>query len=82
MAISRGPALKEAMDRDILFSNLSANSSSYNGLLPESLFACSETFLDKSRACSRRFQNSPSRLNQLESLVFRFAKIYEQKTPQ
>ena len=31
-----------------------------NGLLPKSLFAWSKTFIDKSKACSRRCQNSPS----------------------
>jgi hypothetical protein len=56
--------------------------SQMNGLLPKSLFACSETFFDKSKACSRRCQNSPFALKQLTSLVLRFAKIYEQKTSQ
>jgi hypothetical protein len=51
-----------------------------NGLLPKSFFAGSETFFDKSKARSRRFQNSPFGLKQLESLFFHFAKIYEQKT--
>jgi len=51
-----------------------------NRLLPESLFALSKTFFDKSKACSRRFQNSPFGLKQLKSLFFRFAKIYGQKT--
>jgi hypothetical protein len=46
------------------------------GLLPKSLFAWSKTFFDKSKACSRRFQNSPFGLKQLKSLIFRFAKIY------
>jgi hypothetical protein len=50
------------------------------GLLLKSFFAGSETFFDKSKARSRRFQNSPFGLNQLESLFFHFAKIYEQKT--
>jgi len=50
-----------------------------NGVLPKSFFAGSETFFDKSKARSRRFQNSPFGFNQLESLFFRFAKIYEQK---
>jgi hypothetical protein len=49
------------------------------GLLSKSLFACSETFFDKSKACFRRCQNSPFGLKQLTSLVLRFAKIYEQK---
>ena len=49
------------------------------GLLPKSLFACSETFFDKSRACSRRCQNSPFGLNQLTSQIFRVAKICKQK---
>jgi hypothetical protein len=53
--------------------------SGLNGLLPKSLFALSKTFLDKSNACSRRSQNSPFGLKQLESLIFRFAKIYKQK---
>jgi hypothetical protein len=50
------------------------------GLLPKSLLACSETFFDKSKACSRQCQNSPSGLKQLALLIFRFTKIYEQKT--
>jgi hypothetical protein len=50
-----------------------------DGLLSKSFFACSETFFDKSKACSRRFQNSPIGLKQLESLFFHFAKIYEKK---
>jgi hypothetical protein len=50
-----------------------------NGLLPKSLFACSETFFDKSKACSRQCQNSPLGLKQLALLIFRFAEIYEQK---
>jgi hypothetical protein len=50
-----------------------------NGLLPKSFFAGSETFFDKSKARSRRFQNSPFRLKQLETLFFHFAKIYKQK---
>ena len=50
--------------------------SGLNGLLPKSLFALSKTFFDKSRARSRRFQNSPFGLKQLKSLIFRFAKIY------
>ena len=54
--------------------------SGLNGLLPKSFFAGSETFFDKSKARSRRFQNSPFGLKQLESLFFHFAKIYEQKT--
>jgi hypothetical protein len=45
-------------------------------LLPKSLFAWSKTLFDKSKACSRRFQNSPFGLKQLKSLTFRFAKIY------
>jgi hypothetical protein len=48
--------------------------------LPKSFFAGSETFFDKSKARSRRFQNSPFGLKQLESPFFHFAKIYEQKT--
>jgi hypothetical protein len=51
-----------------------------DGLLTKSLFALSKTFFDKSMARSRRFQNSPFGLKQLESLIFRFAKTYEQKT--
>jgi hypothetical protein len=47
-----------------------------NRLLPKSLFALSKTFFDKSKARSRRFQNSPFGLKQLKSLIFRFAKIY------
>ena len=54
--------------------------SNVKGLLPKSLLACSETFFDKSKACSRQCQNSPSGLKQLALLVFRFTKIYEQKT--
>jgi hypothetical protein len=50
-----------------------------NGLLPESFFAGAETFFDTSKARSRRFQNSPSGLKQLESLFFHFAKNYEEK---
>jgi hypothetical protein len=52
-----------------------------SGLLPKpkSFFACPETFFDKSKACSRRYENSPFGLKQLISLIFRFAKIYEQK---
>jgi len=52
----------------------------FNGLLPKSFFAGSETFFDKYRARSRGFQNSPFGLNRLESLFFHFAKIYEQNT--
>ncbi len=51
-----------------------------NRLLPKSLFACSETFLDKSKACSRQCQNSPFGLKQLALLFLRFAKTYEQET--
>jgi hypothetical protein len=51
--------------------------SQIDGLLPKSFFAGSETFFDKSKARSRRFQNSPFGLKQLESLFFHFAKIYE-----
>jgi hypothetical protein len=54
--------------------------SRFNGLLPKSFFSGSETFFDKSKARSRRFQNSPFGLKQLESLFFYFAKIYGQKT--
>jgi len=43
----------------------------------KSLFAGSETFFNKSKARSRRFQNSPFGLKQLESNFFHFAKIYE-----
>ena len=50
------------------------------GLLPKSFFAGSETFFDKSKARSRRFQNSPFGLKQLESLFFHFAAMYKQKT--
>jgi hypothetical protein len=48
-----------------------------DGLLPKpkSLFAWSKTFVDKSKACSRRFENSPFGLKQFKSLIFRFAKI-------
>jgi len=53
--------------------------SKLNGLLLKSIFAWSKTFIDKSRACSRRCQNSPFGLKQLASLIFRFAKIYYQK---
>jgi hypothetical protein len=49
----------------------------FEGLLPKVLFACSETFSDQSKACSRRCQNSPWVLNHLISLVFRFAKVDE-----
>jgi len=49
----------------------------FNGLLPKSLFAGSETFFNKSKARCMRFQNSPFGLKQLESLFFHFAKIYE-----
>jgi hypothetical protein len=45
-------------------------------LLPKSFFAGSETFVDTSKACSKRFQNSPFRLNYSDSLFFRFEKIY------
>jgi hypothetical protein len=51
-----------------------------NGLLPKSFFACSETFFDKPKACSGRYQNSPFGLKQLISPILRFAKVYEQKT--
>jgi hypothetical protein len=54
--------------------------SKVNRLLPKSLFAGSKTFFDKSKALSRRCQNSPSGLKQLTSLIFHFAKIYSQKT--
>jgi hypothetical protein len=57
-----------------------AGGSFITGLLPKSFFACSETFFDKSKACSRRYQNSPFGLKQLISLILRFAKVYEQKT--
>jgi hypothetical protein len=53
--------------------------SNLDGLLPKSFFAGSETFFDKSKARSRRFQNSPFGLKQLESLFFHFAKIYGKK---
>jgi len=36
----------------------------------------SKTFFDKSKACFRRFQNSPFGLKQLKSLIFRCAKIW------
>jgi len=49
----------------------------YNGLLPKSFFAGYETFFYKSKVRSRRFQNSPFGLKQLESHFFHFAKIYE-----
>ncbi|RLC12662.1 MAG: hypothetical protein DRH43_01020 [Deltaproteobacteria bacterium] len=50
-----------------------------DGLFPKSLFAWSKTFFDKSKACYRRCQNSPSGLKQLTSRIFRFAKICQQK---
>jgi hypothetical protein len=50
------------------------------GLLPKSLFALSKAFFDKSKACSRCFQNSPFGLKQLKALIFHFAKIYFQKS--
>jgi hypothetical protein len=53
--------------------------SKLDGLLPKSFFTGSETFFDKSKARSIRFQNSPFGLKQLESLFFHFAEIYEQK---
>ena len=37
-----------------------------NGLLPKSLFACLKTFFDKSKARSRRFQNSPFKAQTVE----------------
>jgi len=49
-------------------------------LLPKSLFALSKAFFDKSKACSRCFQNSPFGLKQLKALIFHFAKIYLQKS--
>ncbi len=51
-----------------------------DGLLPKSLFAFSKAFFDKSKACSRCFQNSPFGLKQLKALIFHFAKIYLQKS--
>jgi hypothetical protein len=54
--------------------------SSINGLSPKSLFALSKAFFDKSKACSRCFQNSPFGLKQLKALIFHFAKIYWQKS--
>jgi C_GCAxxG_C_C family probable redox protein len=62
------PDLLEQADWDFL--------SVQNGLLPKSLFAWSKTFFDKSKARSRRFENSPFGLKQFKSLIFRFAKIY------
>jgi hypothetical protein len=50
------------------------------GLLSKALFACCETYLYKFTARSKRCQDSPSWVKQLPSPVFRFAKIYEQKT--
>jgi hypothetical protein len=50
-----------------------------SGFLPKSLFAWSKTFFDKSKARSRRFENSPFGLKQFKSLIFSFAKIYSQK---
>jgi hypothetical protein len=50
--------------------------SGLDGLSPKSLFALSKTFFDKSKALSRRFENSPSGLRQFKSLIFCFAKIY------
>jgi hypothetical protein len=52
------------------------------GLLPKSLFVCSEAFFDKSKARFRRCQNSPCGLKQLTSLALRFAKICSQKALQ
>jgi len=49
-------------------------------LLPKSLFTGSKTLFDKSKAPSRRCQNSPLGLKQLTSLIFHFAKICLQKT--
>jgi len=49
-------------------------------LLPKSLFAWSKTFFDKSKAGSSRFENSPFGLKEFKSVIFRFAKIYSQKT--
>ena len=53
--------------------------------MPKSLFALSKTFFDKSKVRGRRFQNSPFRLKQLQSPIFRWiyperrrAKIYKQ----
>jgi hypothetical protein len=43
-------------------------------LLPKSLFSWSKTFFDKSKARSRRCQNSPLGFKQLTSLIFHFAK--------
>jgi hypothetical protein len=43
-------------------------------LLPKSLFSSSKTFIEKSKARSRRCQNSPLGLKQLTSLIFHFAK--------
>jgi len=54
--------------------------SNFDGLLPKSLFALSKAFFDKSKACSMCFQNSPFGLKQLKALIFRFAKIYLQKS--
>jgi hypothetical protein len=48
----------------------------FDGLLPKSLFATSKTFLYKSKARFRRFQNSPFGLKQLKSLFFSFTLIY------
>jgi len=45
----------------------------YRGAVAQIPFRSSQTFFDKSKACSRRFQNSPSGLKQLEALLFRFA---------
>jgi hypothetical protein len=50
--------------------------SNLDGLLPKSFFTGSETFFDTFKARSRRFQNSPFGLKQLESLLFHIAKIY------
>ncbi len=42
--------------------------------VPDSLFAGSQRFFDKSKARSRRLQNSPpAGLRQLKALIFRFA---------
>jgi len=54
--------------------------SDLDGMSAKSLFAGSETFVDKSKARSRRFQNPPCGLKQLASLFFHFANIYAQKT--
>jgi len=49
-------------------------------MLPKSLFAGSETFFEKSKARSMRFQNASCGLKHMASLFFHFANMYAQKT--